>query len=604
MADAAPRMSIQSSPMTGRIPQQFIDELMSRIDIVALIDARVPLRKTGQNYSARCPFHEEKSPSFTVSPTKQFYHCFGCEAHGTAIGFLMAYEHLDFVEAVQELAQQAGLELPRLEQATIAAPNIPVYETLERTALYFRQQLRQHPQAVEYLKQRGLTGTIAAEFGIGYAPPGWSNLLQHLAASSTVTAAHLLEAGLVVQKDQGGHYDRFRDRIMFPIRDRRGRVVGFGGRVLDKASTPKYLNSPETDVFHKGRELYGLFEAQQALRRLDRLLVVEGYMDVVALAQHDIRYAVATLGTATTEEHVERLFRAAPEVIFCFDGDRAGRAAAQRALEHTLPALRGGRQARVLFLPEGEDPDSLVRREGKTQFEQRIVQSVPLSVFFYEGLIKRTDISNMEGRARLIELARPLLSKLAPGVLRHIMVNRLAELAQVEERTLTQLLAAKRESLPTPPPATPRAVQGPGGGLSPLRLGLKLLMHSPVLAERADDPGRWRELSIRGIGLWINVLELLREHPHLTGAAVIERWRDTQAGQMLSELACGELAIPSEGYEAEFVGIVRWLDNQLREQRWTELHTKSQREGLTREEKREFVTLQQANREPPEGIYH
>jgi len=589
--------------MTGRIPQQFIDELMSRIDIVALVDARVPLRKTGQNYSARCPFHEEKSPSFTVSPTKQFYHCFGCGAHGTAIGFLMAYEHLNFVEAVQELAHQAGLDLPQSETGTpaTAAPNAPLYDVLERAAQFFRQQLRQHPHAVDYLKTRGLTGTIAAEFGIGYAPPGWNNLLQHLGTS--IPGAHLLEAGLVAQKEQGGHYDRFRNRIMFPIRDRRGRVIGFGGRVLDKDGTPKYLNSPETPIFHKGRELYGLFEAQQALRRLDRLLVVEGYMDVVALAQHDIRYAVATLGTATTEEHVERLFRAAPEVIFCFDGDRAGREAANRALEHTLPALREGRQARVLFLPEGEDPDSLVRREGKAKLEQRIAQSIPLSAFFYEGLIKRTDINSMEGRARLIELAKPMLSKLAPGVLRHMMVTRLAELAQVEERTLVRMLGTKGEFMPASPPPL-RAAQSLATGLSPLRLGLKLLVQSPVLAERAGDPQRWRGLDIRGIGLWTSVLELLREHPHLTGAAIIERWRDTEAGQLLNELACGELAIPIEGYEAEFSGIVQWLDGQLREQRWTQLHAKSQREGLTREEKHEFVTLQQRSGEPSQGIYH
>src|SRR3569623_3685514 len=279
-------MGLQSRFMAGRIPQQFIDALMRRIDIVELIDARVPLRKAGQNYSARCPFHDEKSPSLTVSPAKQFYHCFGCGAHGTAIGFLMAYEHLNIVEAVQELAHQAGLDLPQSETGTpaTAAPNAPLYDVLERAAQFFRQQLRQHPHAVDYLKTRGLTGTIAAEFGIGYAPPGWNNLLQHLGMSTP--GAHLLEAGLDAQKEQGGHYERFRNRIMFPISDRRGRVIGIGGRVLDNDDTPKYLNSPETPNFHKGRELYGLFEAQQALRRLKRFVVVEGYMDVVALAHH------------------------------------------------------------------------------------------------------------------------------------------------------------------------------------------------------------------------------------------------------------------------------------------------------------------------------
>ena len=572
--------------MTGRIPQHFIDELISRIDIVALIDSRVPLRKTGQNYSARCPFHEEKSPSFTVSPTKQFYHCFGCGAHGTAIGFLMAYEHLDFIEAVRDLAEHAGLDLPGSEQ-TPAVSNALLYEALERAAQYFRQQLRQHPQAVDYLKQRGLTGAIAAEFGIGYAPPGWNNLLQHLAAFTSLNPGHLSEAGLVAEKDQGGHYDRFRNRIMFPIRDRRGRVIGFGGRVLEDG-TPKYLNSPETPIFHKGRELYGLFEAQLALRRLDQVLVVEGYMDVVALAQHDIRYAVATLGTATTADHVERLFRAAPEVIFCFDGDRAGREAAQRALEHTLPALREGRQARVLFLPEGEDPDSLVRREGKTQFEQRIAQSIPLSTLFYEGLIKKTDISSMEGRARLVELAKPMLSKLVPGPFRYMMMNRLAELAQIEERSLTQLLAPKEGVVPGSL-LKPRTTDELENSPSPLRLGLKLLLRSPALASKAGDPQRWNKLNIRGIGLWVSILELLRAHPHLATASIIERWQYSDTNQLLNHLTCGELVIPPEGYEAEFTGIIRWLDDQLRDQRWNQLHAKSLREGLSPEEKREFV---------------
>lgn len=592
--------------MAGHIPQQFIDELISRIDIVELIDARVPLRKSGQNYSARCPFHDEKTPSFTVSPTKQFYHCFGCHAHGTAIGFLMAYEHLGFVEAVHELADKLGLEVPTIDGGhnAPAADHQDLYGLMERAAQFFRQQLRQHPPAVDYLKQRGLTGAIAAEFGIGYAPSGWDKLLQHLGASAA-DQARLLETGLLVRKEQGGYYDRFRNRIMFPIRDRRGRIIGFGGRVLDPDASPKYLNSPETAIFHKGKELYGLFEAQQALRRLERLVVVEGYMDVVALAQHELRYAVATLGTATTADHVERLFRAAPELVFCFDGDRAGRDAATRAMEHALPALREGRQARILFLPEGEDPDSLVRKEGKIQFEQRIAQSVPLSTFFYEGLLKRTDISSMEGRARLVELAKPMLSKLPAGVLRHMMINKLAQLAQIDERRLARLLADKAAETAAPlPSVAARAPQRADASLSPLRLGLKLLVHAPALAARATDPQRWRALDLRGIDLWISTLELLQASPHLTGAALIERWRNTEVGQVLTDLARSELAVPAEGYAAEFDGVVQWLDSQLRERRWAQLHTKSQHEGLTSEEKREFVALQHWGREPSRGIHH
>ena len=583
--------------MAGRIPQHFIDDLISRIDIVEVIDARVPLRKTGRDYTARCPFHEEKSPSFTVSPTKQFYHCFGCQAHGTAISFLMEYEHLDFVEAIHELAAKAGLEVPSEgPETTPAAPNTPLYELLEQAARLYRDQLRQHPAAVDYLKQRGLTGAIAAEFAIGYAPPGWDTAQQTLGKSAE-RQQQLLTAGLLIKKDQGGYYDRFRNRIMFPIRDRRGRVIGFGGRVLDKDGTPKYLNSPETPVFHKGKELYGLYEAQQALRRLERLLVVEGYMDVVALAQNGIRYAVATLGTATSTEHVERLFRAAPEVIFCFDGDRAGREAAWRAVEHTLPALREGRQARVMFLPEGDDPDSLVRREGREQFERRTAQSIPISTFFYEGLLKQTDISSMEGRARLVELARPMLSKLSAGVLRHMMIAKLAELAHIDGNSLTRMLAGKPGPAPThTATARPAAARG---GLSPLRLGISLLLHKPAMANQAGDPQRWKTLSTRGIGLWISILEFLQTQPHSTGSAILEHWRGTKQEQLLTELAMGDPAIPAEGYEAEFTGIVRWLDSQLREQRWAYLYDKCQREALSGEEKREFLAFGEPSPKPP-----
>jgi len=388
--------------MAGRIPQSFIDEVLNRTDIVEVIDTRVPLKKAGREFKACCPFHTEKTPSFTVSQVKQFYHCFGCGEHGTAITFLMDYEHMEFVEAIEELARRAGLEVPRETGTTHSqTPSTLLhYALLERVADYYQEQLRTHPQAgraVEYLKQRGLTGEVAARFNIGFAPPGWENIAAALDADGTIHK-QLLELGLTIERDTGGSaYDRFRDRIQFPIRDRRGRTIGFGGRVLDD-STPKYLNSPESPVFHKGQELYGLFEARKAVRKLERILVVEGYMDVVALAQFGINYAVATLGTATTHEHLERLFRTVPEVVFCFDGDRAGREAAWRALENTLPVLRDGREARFLFLPDEEDPGhSLLLQKSIKETPAGIAATVPAGIWYLQA-------GSFQERARADEL--------------------------------------------------------------------------------------------------------------------------------------------------------------------------------------------------------
>jgi DNA primase len=584
--------------MAGRIPQHFIDELMSRVDIVDVIDARVPLRKTGRDYVARCPFHEEKSPSFTVSPGKQFYHCFGCGAHGTALSFLMNYDHMEFVEAVRELAAKAGMDVP---QTAAPGPDTvshqPLYLILEKAADFFRRQLRNHPQAVAYLKQRGLSGATAAEFGIGFAPPGWDNIIRELGGTPQDHAL-LLEAGLIIkkEKERDAYYDRFRNRIMFPIRDRRGRVIAFGGRVLDKEETPKYLNSPETPVFHKGRELYGLFEAQKALRHLDRLLVVEGYMDVVALAQHDLRYAVATLGTATSADHIERLFRLTPEVVFCFDGDRAGREAARRALENLLPSMREGRNARFLFLPEGEDPDSLIRKEGKHHLEAEIAQSVSFSTFFYEALEKQADTSSIEGRARLVELARPWLSKLPAGVLKHMMMIRLAELSQLSTDVVARSLGMQGiqtgpgRTAPTRPQQAKLQPRRPGK--SPVRSGIELLLHTPQLAAAAGQAKRWESLDIPGLRLFIAMLELLQTHPHLHSGAIVEHWRGTAEGQHLAELAKWEPILPEESLELEFRGVVQWLDTELAKRRRDELNAKWQREGLSPTEKAEFLELQ------------
>jgi len=566
--------------MAGRIPQHFIDDLVSRVDIVDIIDARVPLKKTGREFGACCPFHSEKTPSFTVSPAKQFYHCFGCGAHGTVIGFLMDYENLDFVEAVEELARHAGVEVPH--ETVIQDPNAPdlrqLHAIMEEADRFFRQQLRGHPdagRAVDYLKSRGLSGEIARTFGIGFAPAGWQNLLDAL-GNDDRSQKLLLQAGLVIERDGGGLYDRFRDRIIFPIRDRRGRVIAFGGRVLGDGS-PKYLNSPETPLFHKGRELYGLFEARKTERQLDRLLVVEGYMDVVALAQHGLGNVVATLGTATTADHLERLFRVVPEVVFCFDGDRAGRAAAGRALEQALPVMRDGRQARFLFLPEGDDPDSLVRREGAESFATRIADSIPLSEFFFESLLGRVDTSHMDGRARLVELAKPLLSRVPDGVFRDLMSDRLSELAGMDARRLKQFVAKPAQTAPGV--ATRKAPQR-SRERRPVREAIALLLHQPGLSRDATSHESLAGLDLPGIPLLLELLELLREQPHLSSiGAVMEHFRGRDEAKYLWKLAQARPDVPEDGMAEEFQGIIRLLLNQSQDKRWEYLQSKLEQGG-------------------------
>lgn len=460
--------------MAGLIPQSFIDDLLDRIDIVDVVDPRVKLKKTGKNYSACCPFHDEKTPSFTVSPDKQFYYCFGCGASGTALSFILEHDRLNFPDAVEELAKMAGVEVPR--EARDDSPKHKerksLYQLLEKTDQHFRQQLRQSPakqHAVNYLQLRGLSGEIARDFGVGYAPPGWDNLLKALGTENE--SKHLLnEGGMLIERPEDGRcYDRFRNRIMFPIRDVRGRVIGFGGRVLGD-DKPKYLNSPETPVFHKGRELYGLYEARQAYRQLPRLLVVEGYMDVVALAQFGIRYGVATLGTACGEDHLALAFKYTQEVVFCFDGDEAGRKAARRALENSLPAMLDGRQVKFLFLPDGEDPDTLIRQVGTDKFTRMIEMAVPLEDFLFDSVADGIDIQSMEGRARLSKRAAPLLHKLPAGVFRELMFANLAQRTGLPIDTLMELVAAPVKPVPTSVPAAkPVPVPAPATAQKPVR---------------------------------------------------------------------------------------------------------------------------------------
>lgn len=555
--------------MAGKIPAHFIDELLNRVDIVDLINSRVPLKKAGKDYQACCPFHNEKTPSFTVSREKQFYHCFGCGAHGTAIGFLMEYDNLGFVDSVEELASRAGLEVPREGRNESGPDYRPLYAALEEAARFYQRQLRQHPgagKAVDYLKQRGLTGEISVDFAIGYAPPGWDNLIRHMGQEPK--GLELLRVtGMISEPEADKCYDRFRDRIMFPIRNHRGQTIGFGGRILGDGK-PKYLNSPETPVFHKGRELYGLYEARKALRKVERLLVVEGYMDVVALAQFGIRYAVATLGTATTPEHLERLYRTTSEVIFCFDGDRAGRDAGWKALETALPLMRDGREARFLFLPNGEDPDTLIRKEGRDRFEQRISDSTPLSSFLFDKLESEVDMSSLGGRARLAELAKPLLGKLPSGLLREMMYQRLAQKVGLAASRLGAPAAADSGHRSRPPR---RQKSGAQQTLSPARRAITLLLIKPELGQITDLPSQWRTFRAPGIDLLSQLLEIAQNQPNLRTAQIIERWRDKPEYHHLEKIwsTATELPTPEDGMEMEFRGALQRLVEQQHEQETT-----------------------------------
>ena len=564
--------------MPGAIPQHFIDELLARADIVDIIGRRVPLKKAGREFQACCPFHNEKTPSFTVSPTKQFYHCFGCGAHGSALGFLMEYDRLSFPEAVEELAGSMGLEVPREAGFEQGPDRRPLYQLLENAAQFYATQLREHaaaPGAVDYLRGRGVSGEIAARFRLGFAPPGWDNLLGSFGTDNT--AIRLLnEAGLITEQD-GKRYDRLRERIIFPIRDTRGRVIGFGGRLLGDGK-PKYLNSPETPVFHKGRELYGLYEARQADAHPARLLVVEGYMDVVALAQFGISNAVATLGTATTNEHLEKLYRASAEVVFCFDGDRAGRDAAWKALQTALPLMRDGRQAKFLFLPDGEDPDTRVRSVGAEAFKAEIEKAQPLSEFLFEKLESQVDTGSLDGRARLGELAKPLLSKLPTGVFRDMMQQALNE--------RIGLNTAPQQSHATAP--RPRITR-PSGSIPPVRRAVALLLQSPQLAQ-LELPGGWDKLDMPGIDLLQQLVATIRANPEINSAALVERWEDPTMRRHLGKLAVLELGIIDDA-EEQLAGTLRGLaQEQLRAEREA-LLTKSRSEPLTPDEKQRLREL-------------
>jgi DNA primase len=561
----------------GLIPNSFIEELLGRVDIVEIIERRVPLKKAGREFQARCPFHDEKTPSFTVSPQKQFYHCFGCGAHGSAIGFMMNYEGLEFVDAVEELARHAGLEVPR-EQSSRPRPSSGLYESLGAAADFYRDQLKESAEAVEYLKRRGVSGEVAKEFGIGFAPSGWDNLIKRL-GTDEAKLARLRKTGMLSQ-GKSGEYDKFRHRIMFPIHDRRGRVIAFGGRALSDDG-PKYLNSPETELFHKGRELYGLYLARRSQAKLDRILVVEGYMDVVALAQYGFRNCVATLGTATTGDHAELLFRAADEVIYCFDGDRAGRKAAWRALESTLPRLRDGRQARFLFLPEGEDPDSMVRKAGADGFSGLLDQAQPLSDFFFDHFTAEVDMTALDGRARLVGLARPALETLPGGVFRDMMFARLETLAQHRLAPGKKASAVKNQGPHRTRPSQSR---------TPMRMAMAHLVQNPGLACTVQNMEVFEGCDIAGFEIWRELVDFCARSPNMTTAQLLELWHEHPAQSHLNTLATWQLPGDASQQAQEFHDAITGLELQ-----WTETRIGRMPKiiELGPEERQELVALQQ-----------
>lgn len=609
----------------ARLPQAFIDQVLDRTDIVDVVDRRVKLKKAGKNYSACCPFHQEKTPSFSVNPEKQFYYCFGCGAGGNALGFIMDYERMEFREAIESLAQAAGIELPP-EEAD-AAPQVdhqkPLYEAMEKATRVYESQLRKHPsrgRVVDYLKQRGLSGEIARDFRLGFAPEGWDNLMTTLSSEEEIGQA--LTAGLLIENDSGRKYDRFRDRVIFPIVNQRGKVIAMGGRVLGDGK-PKYLNSPETPLFSKSHELYGLHHIRKFAKNLSRIVVVEGYMDVIALAQFGIHYAVATLGTSVGKPHLEMLFRRVDHVVFCFDGDEAGRKAAFRGMEAALPMMEDGRQVKFLFLPEGEDPDSVVRNKGSQHLEHLFDNAAPLETFLFDQMAQGIDLNTMDGKARLSKLVAPYINLIPDGVFKTLLFKALADRTDMDVDSLRRLreieksVSAEYESTPAADPSEglsesdapfdyPDGYEAMGGNAhlqgTPLQIepnrsalsrALGLIVLKPSAASAITDdllPDQGGTL----INLLHEVVRQVRETPELSTAALLGYWMGTDEGELLSEAAAKEV-IDDEQHISEHLMAI--LNKLSRDRHITLLRKRAETlksvayTDLSNEQKRELVSL-------------
>lgn len=576
--------------MAGHIPRSFIDDLLARLDIVDIIDARVKLKKKGKNYSACCPFHNEKTPSFSVSQEKQFYHCFGCGAHGNAIDFMIEFERLEFVEAIEELASLLGLDVPR-EQRSGGSGNFNnqpranteqkrnLYDLMGSIAQFYRNQLKlaNSKVAIDYLKDRGLSGEIVQKFGIGYVADEW-DLVRKNFGQQKQTQDMLVSGGMLIENDKGNRYDRFRGRVMFPIRDRRGRVIGFGGRVLGDG-TPKYLNSPETPIFHKGKELYGLYEVLQAYREPPQILVTEGYMDVVALAQYGIDYSVASLGTSTTGDHLQLLFRQTNTVVCCYDGDRAGKEAAWRALENALGYLKSGNILKFLFLPDGEDPDSYVRKHGKEAFEDKVKNAEPLSKYLFSTLLSQVDVGNYEGKAALQAMALPLIHKVPDESLQDQLLRVLEQKTGIYKKPA---LPTESKQRPQPHKEIKR---------TPMREVIALLIQNPSYAQMVPDLSSVRELTVPGLSLFVEVLEYCQQHPNINTGQLLENWRNRSNEALLSRLAGWEIPLDDDNEQDIFLDSLDKILAQCVEKQIENLQAKERSVGLSTDEKRELLAL-------------
>ena len=576
--------------MAGRIPQEFIDGLLVRVDVVDIINSRVPLKKKGREYTACCPFHNEKTPSFTVSTSKQFYHCFGCGVHGNAISFLMEYDHMDYVEAIETLASQLGLDVPREggNQAPKKRISKDLYELMQDASDYFQLQLKGSSVAKGYLENRGVSSEISSRFLLGYSLPSWDNALKHLSISYALK--QITATGLVIEKDNGGAYDRYRDRIMFPIRNRKGQVIGFGGRVMGDEK-PKYINSPETELFHKGSELYGFYEARDATRKLERIIVVEGYMDVIALAQYGISYAVATLGTATTPSHIQQLFRSVPEVIFCFDGDRAGKEAAWRALENALSAVIDGKEVRFLFLAEGEDPDSLVRKIGKDAFEALYTtEAFALSDYLLKHLQEQFNISSHEGKARFLTALSESVNKMPDSLIRDQLITEVSKLTNITISDIKKKLLGHNSKAPF----KVSAVKDREVRHTPIRYAITLLLHNTSLVQFVENPEQIALSDLSGADLLTTLIETIEENPHINGASLLERWRNTDFEASLIRLLKWQPDTDNNDVLAlEFQDCLRQIRKKANKKKLEALIHKERTDGLTTREKKDFLILLQ-----------
>lgn len=568
--------------MAGRIPRAFIDDLLNRVDIIEVIDARVPLKKKGKEYWACCPFHNEKTSSFSVSQNKQFYHCFGCQQHGNAISFLMDYDHMEFVEAIESLAAMLGLDIPYEKGQAPAPPDKgsdSLYTTLQQCTDYYLQQLEQNPTAIDYLKQRGIGSETARAFAIGYAPPGWNNL--------SGERKPLTEAGMQIEKDNGQSYDRFRHRLMFPIRDRRGRTIAFGGRVIDAGDNPKYLNSPESPVFHKGAEIYGLYELKKAVQQIDEIIITEGYMDVIALVQHGVKTAVATLGTAINNDQIEKLFRVCKTLIFCFDGDAAGKKAAWRSLEQCLVSLKQGRLARFLFLPEGHDPDTFIQQHGKQDFHNQIEKAATLTEFLFATLLSECNIKSLEGKSQFIDRLRPYFMQIPLQSLKDQILGEVERQLSIKlDNRLLKILGHEK-------PAVESYLRLPEQRWTPTRLAINLLLQKPSLADTTGTHHELAETRIPGVGLLLQLLDEIHEQPGISTQNLLDRFKGSEHEAHLYKLAATQPAIDDEeSIDQMFADCLERLQKNYIEHRRELLITKMQGgESLSETEKQELKQL-------------